>query len=59
MIDFGKTTPIPEGSHIDHHSPWVRGNHEDGYLTGIDSLISLMEEILQEVTTSIVSTGDS
>lgn len=43
MIDFAKTIPIPEGLSISHRSPWVLGNHEDGYLTGLDNLISVLE----------------
>lgn len=55
MIDFGKTTPIPDGVTIDHSSEWERGNHEDGYLTGVASLISLLEETLQDLVASPVS----
>ncbi len=36
LIDFGKTIAVPEGISIDHKSPWEAGNHEDGYLTGIE-----------------------
>lgn len=45
MIDFGKTTPIPEGLTITHESEWVEGNHEDGYLFGLDNLINIWKEI--------------
>ncbi|CAI8030977.1 Inositol-trisphosphate 3-kinase A [Geodia barretti] len=45
LIDFGKTIPLPEGASIDHRSPWVEGNHEDGYLWGLDNLIRLWKEI--------------
>lgn len=41
MIDFAKTTPLPEGQSIDHRSQWSHGNHEDGYLTGLDNLIAV------------------
>jgi 1D-myo-inositol-triphosphate 3-kinase len=43
MIDFGKTTMVPNNSLLDHRSPWVEGNHEDGYLWGLDNLIYLWE----------------
>ena len=44
MIDFAKTGFVAEGS-LDHRTAWVLGNHEEGYLTGLDSLISTMEEL--------------
>ncbi|MPC37003.1 Inositol-trisphosphate 3-kinase A [Portunus trituberculatus] len=39
MIDFAKTVPVPEDISITHRKPWKLGNHEEGYLTGIDNLI--------------------
>ena len=45
LIDFGKTVPLPEGLSIDHKTPWVVGNHEDGYLIGIDNLISIFTSL--------------
>ncbi len=36
LIDFGKTVIVPENIMIDHKSPWEVGNHEDGYLIGIE-----------------------
>ena len=54
MIDFGKTTPLPDQRTLDHRTPWVEGNHEDGYLTGLDNLISIIEEILEEEDSGMV-----
>lgn len=44
MIDFAKTTHVPDKK-ITHHSPWMPGNHEDGYLVGLDGLIEIMKEL--------------
>lgn len=45
MIDFAKTVVLPDNVQIDHQSIWSVGNHEDGYLIGINNLISIFEEI--------------
>lgn len=42
MIDFGKTTPLAEGELL-HNVPWQEGNREDGYLWGLQNLISTIE----------------
>ncbi|KAL0969303.1 hypothetical protein UPYG_G00225280 [Umbra pygmaea] len=39
LIDFGKTTALPEGTTLDHWSPWQEGNREDGYMWGLNNLI--------------------
>ena len=45
MIDFAKSIPLPPGTSVDHVSPWKLGNHEDGYLFGLQNLIHLMENL--------------
>ncbi|KAK3506759.1 hypothetical protein QTP70_023929 [Hemibagrus guttatus] len=45
MIDFGKTTPLPEGQVLNHRTPWVEGNREDGYLYGLDHLIDILSSM--------------
>lgn len=40
MIDFGKTSKVELP--LTHSEPWVLGNHEDGYLRGLDSIIDIM-----------------
>ena len=43
MIDFGKTTPVPPRTKINHRSEWKPGNYEDGYLFGIDNVLKIFE----------------
>lgn len=45
MIDFAKTIPVDNGLLLDHRSPWKIGNHEDGYLSGMDNLVMVSLEI--------------
>lgn len=47
LIDFGKTTLLPDGQTLDHRIPWQEGNQEDGYLFGLDNLIAILESILE------------
>ncbi|XP_067113277.1 inositol-trisphosphate 3-kinase C [Osmerus mordax] len=46
MIDFGKTVPLPTPLTLDHRTPWVEGNREDGYLWGLDNLIEILSSLL-------------
>jgi hypothetical protein len=41
MIDFAKTAALPAGATLTHRAPWTSGNREDGYLTGVDSLLDV------------------
>ena len=50
MIDFAKTTPLPPGVSITHSALWRPGNHEDGYLTGVSSLVSILREMAAEAS---------
>ncbi|XP_036925402.1 inositol-trisphosphate 3-kinase B [Sturnira hondurensis] len=47
MIDFGKTTPLPEGQTLRHDVPWQEGNREDGYLSGLNNLVDILSEMCQ------------
>lgn len=53
MIDFAKTVSLPSGASITHMNEWTVGNHEDGYLIGINNLIQIFEEILANVRKSV------
>ncbi|XP_048023995.1 inositol-trisphosphate 3-kinase Cb [Megalobrama amblycephala] len=50
MIDFGKTIPLPPPQTLDHRTPWAEGNREDGYLWGLDNLIQIFGDMLQDST---------
>ena len=50
MIDFAKTRELTppaggDGAAVTHRAKWVDGNHEDGYLFGLDTLIAMWREI--------------
>ncbi|XP_052902382.1 inositol-trisphosphate 3-kinase A-like isoform X2 [Anopheles moucheti] len=45
LIDFAKTVALPESVAITHDSKWKVGNHEDGYLIGINNLIDIFSEV--------------
>ncbi|XP_010737481.3 inositol-trisphosphate 3-kinase B-like [Larimichthys crocea] len=46
MIDFGKTTPVPNTSKLLHNIPWAEGSREDGYLIGLTSLITSLSQAI-------------
>ncbi|XP_023669475.2 inositol-trisphosphate 3-kinase Cb [Paramormyrops kingsleyae] len=48
MIDFGKTVPLPPPLTLDHRTPWLEGNHEDGYLWGLDNLVEILSSMLPD-----------
>nr|DBA14279.1 TPA: hypothetical protein GDO54_005273 [Pyxicephalus adspersus] len=45
LIDFGKTTLLPDGQTLNHRIPWQEGNREDGYLYGFDNLIDILSSL--------------
>uniref|UniRef100_A0A1A9W2Z7 Kinase n=1 Tax=Glossina brevipalpis TaxID=37001 RepID=A0A1A9W2Z7_9MUSC len=49
LIDFAKTVQLPENHEINHFTTWKVGNHEDGYLIGINNLIDIFDEIDAEI----------
>lgn len=46
MIDFGKTHPIPDNVVITHNKQWAEGNHEDGYLIGLQNIIEIFQSLM-------------
>jgi len=40
MIDFAKTLLVPDHV-LTHRDSWHLGNHEEGYLTGLDNLVAV------------------
>ncbi|XP_072943899.1 inositol-trisphosphate 3-kinase homolog isoform X2 [Epargyreus clarus] len=43
LIDFAKTRQLPDGMQVTHRTPWDQGNHEEGFLYGLDRLIETIE----------------
>lgn len=53
LIDFAKTVHLPPNINIDHSTQWTVGNHEDGYLLGINNLIEIFEYLQNEIENEI------
>lgn len=53
MIDFAKTVPVPDNQNIDHNTTWKVDNHEDGYLIGLDNLISIFESLIKDDNSNV------
>lgn len=47
LIDFAKTVKLPNNVKISHNAKWKVGNHEDGYLIGINNLIKIFMAVLE------------
>ncbi|VVC33869.1 Hypothetical protein CINCED_3A022321 [Cinara cedri] len=45
LIDFAKTRHVSENTVLTHRQPWVPGNHEEGFLFGLDHLIESTENL--------------
>lgn len=46
---------LPNNVKINHGSIWSVGNHEDGYLIGINNLIDIFEELQTEESNRVAS----
>ncbi|KAE9549494.1 hypothetical protein FO519_007290 [Halicephalobus sp. NKZ332] len=44
MIDFAKSNELEGDMTLNHRTSWEIGNHEDGYLIGLDNLIQIFSE---------------
>ncbi|GCC43544.1 hypothetical protein chiPu_0027658, partial [Chiloscyllium punctatum] len=58
MIDFGKTTTLPEGHTLQHNRPWAEGNREDGYLLGLDNLLGIFSATLAQQENAAEPSGE-
>lgn len=54
LIDFAKTIVLPEDIKTDHNSKWKVGNHEDGYMIGVDNLIKIFMAMLEIQPVTII-----
>ncbi|XP_061383235.1 inositol-trisphosphate 3-kinase homolog isoform X2 [Danaus plexippus] len=43
LIDFAKTRRLPKDVKVTHREEWQQGNHEEGFLYGLDRLINTIE----------------
>lgn len=49
LIDFAKTQNAPDGKRLNHRTPWENGNHEDGFLFGLDNLINIIQQVYDDI----------
>ncbi|XP_025423262.1 inositol-trisphosphate 3-kinase homolog isoform X2 [Sipha flava] len=59
LIDFAKTRPVPENMVLTHRQPWVPGNHEEGFLFGLDHLIESTENLHTPISKDSVAPSSS
>lgn len=59
LIDFAKTVQLPANTEITHNNKWSVGNHEDGYLIGINNLIGIFEDMVNMPTPASLSPSSS
>jgi 1D-myo-inositol-triphosphate 3-kinase len=45
LIDLAKALPLQKGMQLTHARPWEFGNHEDGWLSGLQSLQAIWAEL--------------
>eukprot|EP01061_Rhynchopus_euleeides_P021244 TRINITY_DN34640_c0_g1_i1.p1 TRINITY_DN34640_c0_g1~~TRINITY_DN34640_c0_g1_i1.p1 ORF type:complete len:289 (+),score=83.38 TRINITY_DN34640_c0_g1_i1:108-974(+) len=47
LIDLAKCLPLPSGVAVTHTQPWQQGNHEDGYLFGLENMIRTWKSLAE------------
>jgi len=52
MIDFAHANPV--SNRLSHREEWQPGNHEDGYLIGLDRLIEMWDKSLGSKVSDVV-----
>ena len=45
VIDLTRVSELLGGQTVNHRDEWAPGNHEDGYLVGLDNLIATFEDV--------------
>ena len=57
MIDFAHCIQVPDSIELTHRRAWEKGNKEEGYLFGLDSLLETFESLKrpEEVAVTLVS----
>ena len=57
MIDFAHCIPVADSIELTHRRAWEKGNREEGYLIGLDSLLETFESLQrpEEVAVTVVS----
>ncbi|XP_066902477.1 inositol-trisphosphate 3-kinase homolog isoform X4 [Halyomorpha halys] len=50
LIDFAKTREVPEDITLNHRVQWEPGNHEEGFLFGLDNLIKVLGKVPSKST---------
>jgi 1D-myo-inositol-triphosphate 3-kinase len=57
MIDFAKTSKLPDGISVDHMRGWEVGNHEDGLLFGLLQCKSCWDDVIESLETELLSSS--
>ena len=55
IMNFGSSYALPEGVSVTHREPWAgtAACHEDGYLTGVHSLLRIVQTVCETLATPL------